>query len=223
MLDRSRCHRCMRCVEVCPARALEVAGRAVLVSSIIDEVERDRIYYEESGGGLTITGGEPLAHVKFTQALLEEARRRGFHTCIETCGFAPPERIMALSGLVDLFLWDIKDTDPQRHQAMTDAPLAPIMDNLRRVDAAGGHTWLRCVLVDGVNLTEPHIEALAALYKSLSHCQGIILLPYHPLGNSKLERLGFTACDEDFRTPSPQALEAARARLTGLGAVCLGE
>lgn len=184
------------------------------------EVESDRVYYEETGGGLTVSGGEPLAHFPFIYALLAEAHKRKIHTCVETSGYAPPNRVLSLLDVVDLFLWDIKDTEPIRHQAMTGVSLDTILDNLRLVDEAGGHTRLRCILVDGVNMAMPHIEGVARLALSLKHCQGLALLPYHPMGDAKLERIGRTRSGLNLGAPFPKALDEARARLADLGVAC---
>ena len=211
VFQRVLCRECMSCAEGCFARALEVAGREITANEALAEVAKDNVFYEESGGGLTLSGGEPMAQFEFTRAILHRAEN--LHTCIETCGFGPSERFMEIVPLVDLFLWDIKDTDEARHEANTGVPLAPILENLRLVDEAGGSTILRCPLIAGVNLTEEHLDRLAAIYRSLHNCLGIGLLPYHPLGDSKYARLGITRAPDSFREPSAEEMTAAKARL----------
>jgi len=218
---RDKCRICLRCVQDCPSGALQAVGQEQSIAAIMAEVEADRVYYEETGGGLTVTGGEPLSQFDFVHELLDEAGRRGIHRCLETSGYATPERVLGLLDVVDLFLWDVKDTDPARHKTMIGAPLAPILENLRRLDDAGGETWLRCVLLDGMNMTESHMEALAALALSLKHCRGVALLPYHPFGNAKLERLGRPPSVHNFRVSSPGTLQAASAFLQARGVTCL--
>lgn len=213
IFERERCRLCLDCAQACPARALEPVGREASVEEIMAEVEKDRVYYEESGGGLTISGGEPLAHPGFTRELLKAARARGIHTCLETSGHAHPALLLELVPLVDLFLWDIKDTDEARHLANTGVPLTPILENLRRVDAAGGRTLLRCILVAGVNLGEEHLDRLGAIRGRLRHCLGLELLPCHPLGNAKHGALGLQPERDLGFVPAPGAIEAARARL----------
>jgi len=209
VIDRARCCLCMRCAEVCVSRALEPAGRAVTVEEIISEVERDRVFYEESGGGITLSGGEPMAQFEPAGELLRQAKERGIHTCMETCGFAPTERFREIAPLVDLFLWDIKHTDPAMHEELTAAPLQPVIDNLALVDSLGVPTVLRCILVPEINLTAEHLDAVARIYEGLDNCRGIELLPYHELGASKLERLGLPA-GRTFRTPTTEEIAAAR-------------
>ncbi len=206
--DRIMCRACMTCADGCFARALEVAGKEMTPREVIAEVEKDRVFYEESGGGLTLSGGEPLAQFEFTRQILEGGEK--LHTCIETCGFGPSERFLEIVPLVDLFLWDIKDTDEARHEANTRVPLAPILENLRRVDEAGGVTILRCLLIARVNLTEEHLDRLAAIYRSLRNCRGIELLAYHALGDSKYARLGITRYPDPFREPSAEDMSAAK-------------
>ena len=272
--DRSLCRACMICAEVCYARALEVAGREMTADDVIAEVEKDRVFYEESGGGLTLSGGEPLCQFEFTRAILEGAKaavppsfdtrpgertqdwtglspstepsalsvrsggciegrsvsaertdspecshseciegRPALHTCVETCGFGPSRHFLEMVPLVDLFLWDVKDTDEARHQVNTGVPLAPVLKNLRLVDEAGGVTILRCLLVAGVNLDERHLDRLADIYRSLRNCRGIELLAYHPLGDSKYLRLGIERAPNPFREPTSEQMEAAKAYL----------
>lgn len=211
--DRSLCRTCLTCVERCFSRALEIAGREMTADEALAEVEKDRVFYEESGGGLTLSGGEPMAQFEFIRAVLEGAKN--LHTCIETCGFGPSERFLEILSLVDLFLWDIKDTDEARHLQNTGAPLAPILENLSLVDEAGGVTILRCPLIVGVNLSNDHLDKIASIYRSLRNCRGIELLPYHPLGDSKYARLGIPRAPDPSLEPTPEMISAARAYLLG--------
>ena len=211
IFDRTLCRECMNCAEGCYARALEVAGRDVTAEDVIAEVEKDRVFYEESGGGMTLSGGEPLYQLEFTRAVLEGAG--DLHTCIETCGFGPSRHFLEIVPLVDLFLWDIKDTDEARHEANTGVPLAPVLENLRLVDEAGGVTILRCLLIEGVNLNEQHLDRLTGIYRSLRNCRGIELLRYHALGDSKYARLGIPLTSDSLREPTPERMESAKAYL----------
>lgn len=216
-LDRALCTRCFRCVDACPSGALERAGRDMTVAEALAEVERDRPFYERSGGGMTVSGGEPLAQYAFTRALLEAARAAGLHTCVDTSGCAPVADLLGLVGLVDLFLWDVKDTDDERHRANTGVSGAPLRDALRAVDAAGGATLLRSALLIGVNAVPEHYERLAALYAELRNCLGVELLAYHELGVGKLERIGREATRRPELRPSDEAMESAREALRSRG------
>jgi len=216
IFDRSRCRACMTCARGCNSRALEPVAREMSVEEALAEVEKDRAFYEESGGGLTLSGGEPTAQMEFTLELASRAKAAGISTCVETCGFGPVENVLSVAPHVEAFLWDIKDTDEKRHLTNTSAPLAPILDNLRQVDRAGGATVLRCVLLAGVNLNEKHLDGIAAICQGLSNCRGIELLAFHPLGGSKLERLGIRPRRQADFAPSPEAMSAACAYLAGL-------
>ncbi len=190
-LTRKACAACGRCVAACVAGALEISGRECSVEDICQQVLRDRLYFEESGGGVTLSGGEPMAQSDFSAALLYRLKEQGVHTAVETSGMAPRNVLQRLIPWVDLFLWDIKETDPKRHSQWTGAPLEPILDNLRFADAAGSATRLRCLMIGGVNACKEHLLQIADLYHSLSRCEGVELLRYRPLGDHKRASLGY--------------------------------
>lgn len=192
VLLRDRCERCGICAEKCYARALEVVGREAAVAEVLADVLKDKPFYDNSGGGMTVSGGEPMMQFAFTAALLRAAKGAGLHTCLDTCGFAPAADYLKILDVVDIFLYDVKDTDPERHERNTGAPLQPILDNLRRIDDAGGKTILRCPLIPGINTDDRHLEAIAAIANSLKNVLEITLHPYHPLGQSKSDRIGAT-------------------------------
>jgi pyruvate formate lyase activating enzyme len=220
-VDRTDCILCLGCAEACPTGAVEGVGRQVTVAEVMDEVVRDRVFYEQSGGGLTLSGGEPLAQPEFSAGLIEAAKEGGIHTCLETCGFGGRERVLGLARRSDLLLWDLKDSDKERHRAMTGVPLEPILDNLKAVDAAGCPTVLRCILLEGVNLGDAHLRGIADTYGQLSHCRGVELLAYHALGRSKLDRLGRPVPEgqapSDPWVPTDERMAWARAQLEKLG------
>ena len=155
----------------------------------MEEVLKDRIFYRNSGGGITLSGGEPLARFAFSAALLAAAKAAGLPTAVETCGFAPWERLRALLPLTDLWLWDVKAA-PEKHETLTGVPAEPILENLRKIDRSGAATVLRCPLVPGVNDEETALRHIAALANELDHARRIDLEPYHPLGEGKSRNLG---------------------------------
>lgn len=216
-LNRSKCELCMRCADACPALALEVTGKEMSVEQVLAEAEKDRVFYEESGGGLTLSGGEPMLQFEFTRDLLAAARSSGLHTCLETSGFGATERYIEIAPLVDVFLWDVKDTDPDRHKANTGAPLEPILENLSAVDREGVRTILRCIVLNGVNLNQQHLNRLLEIRAGLRHCEAIELLPYHSLGDSKHERLGLCRQSHPEWTPSEEQVASAQAYLRNTG------
>lgn len=205
VLDREACVVCGACAEHCYSGALEFIGRDMTVDEVIAEVLKDRPFYETSGGGMTLSGGEPLAQFEFSRALLAAARGNGMHTCVETSAFAPFEHLAALRP--DLFYIDCKETDPARHLEYTGVALAPIVENLTRLDALGALTVLRCPIIPGLNAREDHFRAIAELANSLQHIKEVHLLPYHPLGRSKLERLGQADSNPDWKFPEKEEVQ----------------
>ena len=189
LLLRDRCECCGRCAEKCCTGAIEVIGREVTVEEVLAEVLRDKPFYGDDGG-MTLSGGEPMMQFGFSAALLRAARKADLHTCLDTCGFAPAGDFLELLESVDIFLYDLKDTDPQRHRQMTGVPLEPILANLKALDVAGGKTILRCPLVPGINADDLHLRGIANVANSLKNVMEINLHPYHPLGRSKTGRLG---------------------------------
>lgn len=196
--DRKVCAVCGQCTENCDTGALDSVGRFMTVAAVMTEVEQDREFYATSGGGLTISGGEPLAQMEFTAALLRAAREEEIHRCVETSGFASWERLRALVPLVNLFLFDWKETDAVRHADFTGQSNHLILENLRALHKTGARIQLQCPIIPGFNDREDHLAGIADLAMSLRNLEGVRLLPYHPLGKSKLERFGM---DPSRRVP----------------------
>jgi len=207
-LDRSRCGACGACAAACRAGALRIAGYEQNVDAIMDEIERDRPYYENSGGGMTLSGGEPLAQPAFAEALLRECAKRRIHTCVETCGHVPPEVLRQIMDCVDLCLFDYKEADPQRHRAATGVDNLLILENLERLVTAGASVVLRCPLIPGVNDSDDHLAGIAALARRLSGIRSVQIMPYHSMGGHKREDLGRP--DDGFRAPEPDETVSRR-------------
>lgn len=192
LFDRSRCVRCGSCTAECWADALELVGRRITVEEAIAEVRRDESFYAESGGGLTLSGGEPLFQPRFTEELLRAAKECGVHTAVETCGFASADVLMRARPFTDLFLYDLKETDDERHAEYTGVPLAPIVANLRLLCDVGAAIRLRLPIVPGLNDREDHFESIAALVASCNtsgdRIEAVEIMPYHALGTDKLGR-----------------------------------
>jgi len=216
IFHRARCQRCGICAEKCYTGAIERIGREMSVEEVMADVEKDRAFYETSGGGMTLSGGEPLFQFDFTLALCQEAQRRGLHTCIETSGFAPFGQLEQLMPFVDLFLYDYKETDPERHREYTAVPREGIVENLLRLDRLGARTILRCPIVPGLNAREDHFAGIAALANRLDNLREVHLMPYHPLGKSKSERLGKTERMEEAAFPESDMVAACVAKVAAL-------
>lgn len=189
-LDRMRCHVCGNCARECYAGAVELAGREATVAEVLDEVLCDRPFYETSGGGMTLSGGEPLQQIEFASALLRAAKGQGLHTCVETCGYAEFDCFEQIFHCTDLFLYDIKETDDVRHREQTGASNELILDNLRALHDRGANVHVRAPLIPGVNQRPDHLEALARIAASLPNLLGVEIMPYHRLGSGKRQRFG---------------------------------
>jgi pyruvate formate lyase activating enzyme len=190
IFDRSNCTACGKCAEKCYAQAIEIIGKEMTVEEVIEEVIKDKAFYDNSGGGMTISGGEPMMQFEFTKALLEAAKKKGLHTCLDTCGYTKFEKYAKILKNVDIFLYDLKDTDPARHKKYTGVELAPILENLQKLDAAGAAIYLRCPIIPDLNATPEHMKGIAEIADKLVNLREVNLMPYHPLGESKIQRLG---------------------------------
>lgn len=195
IFDRGGCKGCGRCADVCPAEALELCGRELTVGETLETVLRDRDFYgSEYGltvrGGLTVTGGEPLYSFEFTYNLLCGAKAAGLHTCVETSGCAPFERLRELAEVCDIFLYDYKETSPELHKKYTGVDNRQIVDNLLRLDSVGAKSILRCPIIPGHNDRPDHLAGIASLANRLRGIIEIDVEPYHPLGSAKCLRLG---------------------------------
>lgn len=210
------CIGCGDCIEGCSIGALHWVGRRMKVEDVLDQVMRDRDFFLESGGGITISGGEPAAQPQFAYALLLEAGRRSLHRAMETSGYAPQVSLKRLAEEVDLFLFDCKETDPQRHLAYTGVDLNVILDNLHMLHDCGKRIRLRCPIIPGCNDREEHIRALGKLCAELPNLEGIELLPYHNLGVSKAARLG--KAQQEFDPLPAERMENWREMLRSMGA-----
>jgi glycyl-radical enzyme activating protein len=218
VLERKRCTPCGACAEKCDAKALEMVGRDVTVDEVLDVVLRDRDYYEASGGGLTLSGGEPLFQPEFAEALLKEAKMLGLDNCVETSGYTLWGALRSLLPLVDLWLYDFKETDPRLHEKFTGKPNTPILENLERLHDAGAKILLRSPMIPGHNARQEHLDGIASLARRLPKLEGVELLPYYELWRGKLKRFGLeSTLPESVKPPDRETMEAWKAYLRQQG------
>lgn len=189
IFNRENCIVCGKCAEVCYVEALETVGEEKTVLEVIAEVLKDKDFYDNSGGGITVSGGEPMLQFDFTYELLKSAKENGLHTCIETCGFAKEENLIKIAPLVDIFLFDYKETDSQKHKEYTGVANEIIIENLKMLDKMGCKTILRCPIIPTLNDREDHLNGIAAIANELENIIEINIEPYHPLGSSKAKFL----------------------------------
>lgn len=205
---RQRCIACGACVDVCYTEARELVGRRMAVDRVMEEIEQDVAFYDQSGGGVTFSGGEPLAQPVFLKALLRACKARHLQTAVDTCGFAPWEDLDAVRDDVDLFLYDLKLMDDARHQALTGVSNQPILQNLQRLSRAGHRIILRVPIIPGVNDDEENLTRMGAFAAHLPSVERFELLPYHDIGRDKYRRLGKTCRMPETEAPSEARIEA---------------
>jgi pyruvate formate lyase activating enzyme len=189
-------------------------GRTVTVAEVLDAIERDTAFYDQSGGGVTISGGEPLAQPDFLRELLRACQARGLHTTLDTCGCAPWEALDSVRQYVDLFLYDLKLMDDERHRAFTGVSNRPILENLRWLSHTGHHLILRLPIIPGINDDEENLRAMGAFAADLPRLERVDLLPYHRIGRDKYQRLG-KPCPMPETEPPSEARMAEIAQILG--------
>ncbi len=207
--NRGTCTDCGACAAVCPTKALRLSAKEMTPQEIVAEAEKDRAFYGRRGG-ITLSGGEPLLHGEQALELLREAKRSGLHTAVETCGVFDGSLLPELCRYVDLFLWDIKDTDSNRLYRYTGACQERILNNLEAAGRNGATVRLRCLLVSGINTEEAHIAGIADLYNRFSFISGVDFLPCHLMAEAKYREVGSVYEIPPTAATSPQTVQWAR-------------
>jgi pyruvate formate lyase activating enzyme len=184
-------------------------GQELSVGHVLETVLQDQIFYEESGGGVTFSGGEPLSQPGFLRGLLEACRGRGVHTTVDTCGLARQEDVLAVAELTDLFLYDLKFMDDAKHLHYTGVSNALILENLQALGRSHGRIWLRMPIIPGINDDPADLEAAARFAATLPGVQQVNLLPFHRTGLPKSLRLGQDSGLGDVQPPSAEAMNRA--------------
>jgi len=221
----AQCLRCGSCdtvppgadqAEACPTGAFQWVGRDVTVAELVAEVLRDRPFFEQSGGGVTFSGGEPLMQAPFVAAALAALRAEGASTALDTCGFGPWADLEAVAKDSDLVLYDLKLIDAARHLGATGVPSGPILENLARLGRVHPAIWIRVPLIPGLNDDDANLEATARIAADTPGVRRVDLLPYHATGLAKAARLG-RETTAPFQAPSAEALDRAAAPFRALG------
>jgi pyruvate formate lyase activating enzyme len=189
--DRSRCLACGACVGACPAGAREISGKLMTADGVLDEVAEDKMFYDSSGGGITLTGGEPLAQPDFARVILSKCRQQGIGTAIETTGFARWDVFKEILRYTDIVLYDLKHMDSAAHKKFTGADNALILENIVRVSAEAQLPIVaRVPVIGGCNDSEENFHRIGQFLSSrVPTCHTVNLLPYHKLGVAKSEQL----------------------------------
>lgn len=189
-LSREKCSACGLCVDVCPNNALAMTGKEMSTQRVMNIIIKDKTYYDESGGGITLSGGEPLMQPDFALSLLKRSKEAGIHTCVDTSGFASLEVLKKIVDYTDVFLFDYKVSDEKRHKDLTGKTNQCILSSFNFLYKTGCQIILRCPLIPGVNDSDDHFEAIARFEKDYPKLLKIQILPYHHIGHAKYERYG---------------------------------
>ncbi len=217
--NREICTACGTCVDACPEEARELMGKTMTVEEVVEEVMKDDIFYQRSGGGITISGGEPFAQPAFSANILKKCKERNTHTAIETCGYAPWDRAERVLDYTDLVLFDMKHIDSKEHMRLTGVPNELILENARRIwHERHIPMWIRVPVVPGYNDSPEHIEALATfVVNELSPFLQLHLLPYHRLGESKVQQLEQSGTGLVTDPPDESHMESLKQIVEGKG------
>lgn len=199
LVDFSKCIACGKCAESCMFQALKIFGKEMSSGEVVKEVLKDKKYYAASGGGITVSGGEPSVQFDFLVEILKKCREEGIHTCIETNGIMSSEKCQILSEYVDVFLLDYKATGEELYKRLTNASNRKILENLALLDRMGKEIVLRCPVIPGFNDQDEHFEKIKKLKQEYKHISKVEIMAYHSLGKFKWHSLGLDYGLEDMK------------------------
>lgn len=204
------CKLCGKCAEVCPTKAIEMTGYRETMDKILDEIEKERLVMDQSGGGVTFSGGEPLQHLHFLKKLLEECGKKGYHRAVDTTGFTETKNLLDVAKLTDLFLYDLKHMNPEKHRKYTGVSNELILHNLQELAKTGADINIRIPFIGGVNTDRENIEQSAAFIDSLAGSKKQVnVLPYHNIAAHKYKKLGKEYNQNDLREPTAEEISMA--------------
>ncbi len=206
LYDKEKCNHCEVCMDYCYNNAREIAGQEYTVPELILEIQKDQAFYEQSGGGVTLSGGEVMMQIDFVAELVKACKERGISVVIDTCGYAPQESFLRIMKDVDLFLYDIKIMDTNEHRQYIGQDNALILENLKLLSNHGAVIQLRLPLIEGINTTDEHIQTIIDFISDLT-IHSINLLPYHHMGKDKYKKLQMNYSLEQFSRPSEERLK----------------
>lgn len=208
--DPERCQLCGACAEACPTKAIEMTGKQRSVDELIDIIEKERPFFEQSGGGVTFSGGEPLYHADFLIEMLDACGERGFHRVVDTTGLTRTETLLKVAERTELFLYDLKHMDSAKHKFYCGVGNERILGNLIALADSGADIRIRMPLIGGVNDDDANLAATAAFVARLSGSKKEVnILPYHSIAVRKYEKLGRSYEKAGMHEPSPQCQQRA--------------
>lgn len=223
--NRGKCTACGACSNVCTYNARKIVGTLYTVDELVRLAEQDKMFYETSGGGITLSGGEVmLQNRNFLLELVRRLKRKGYHLTVDTCGFAPFETFEALMPYVDSFLYDIKLMDSKRHKQYTGQGNDLILSNLKKLSDSGAHLHIRIPVIEEVNSSDAEMNNIIGYLQHNIHVEKVSLLPYHNIGRDKCERIGMKDCVIYFQVPNDCRMSelAKKFKLAGFSDVQIG-
>lgn len=219
-IDRRQCDDCGKCVPVCLPQALRIVGEDRTVAQVFDEVKKDEICYRHSQGGVTCSGGEPLAQARFVAALFARCRQAGIHTALDTCGLAPRRAVERVLAHTDLVLFDLKAIDRERHQTITGVPNEQILENAKRVAESGVAMIARVPLIPSLTDTDDNLMDIARFVRGLGRDIAVNVLPYHRYGTNKYRMLDRPYALEELQPLSGERIQEVVRRFESLQLAC---
>lgn len=207
--DLEKCKNNGDCTLVCFAEARQMAGKSMSVDEVVSQIKKDKIFYDESGGGATFSGGEPLMQSSYLLELLREMKNLGIHTTLDTCGYASSNILEEVAELTDLFLFDLKHMNTEKHEKYTGVSNTLILENLNMIHKMGKDIIIRIPIIPGFNDSKEELQDLKNYISTLQNIKEVNLLPYHSIGQEKYNRIGQTYKMKDVMEPSQEDMENA--------------
>ncbi len=208
--DSERCTLCGDCARICPTRAMEMSGEGKSIDELLTIIEREQHLFDQSGGGVTVSGGEPLLYPDYLFELFDRCGERRIHRALDTAGHVPEENLLAAAQRTDLFLFDLKLIDPVRHQQLTGITNRLILSNLRTLCTSGAQIQIRIPLIKGINTSNEDLQAFAETISALpGEKKDVALLPYHAIATHKYRKLGTSYQAEKLQSPEQADLDRA--------------
>jgi pyruvate formate lyase activating enzyme len=215
--DDESCMQCNTCVQTCPAEAHEFIGQTVSIDDVVEKIKKDIVFYDASHGGVTFSGGEPLMQAEFLLNLLKACGQLDLHRTVDTTGYADAELISAVAGYTDLFLYDIKHMDPEKHQSYTGVSNEKILNNLKLLARQGANVNIRIPVIPGFNVNAENIDRTGVFLSSLPGIKKISLLPFHNAASGKYARLGVHCFSSEIQIPTQHEIKDIADRLGDFG------
>ena len=213
--SREKCLQCGDCIELCYAEARELVGKEMSLEALMEEIEKDRVFFDESGGGVSFSGGEPFLQHDFLLQALEACKQKGLHTVVDTTGFTAPTILQRACKFIDLFLYDLKTLDDRKHKEYTGVSNRTIIENLGLLARMRKNVLIRVPVIPGVNDEPEDIQNIGAFVATLGNIHEIQLLPYHETGIEKYHRLGVEYRMSQVKPPTEQRMKEIAAGLKG--------